>query len=499
MSCECSLTLGPLDFIPAFLCPTLSTIPALVSLPPLLRILKEAGLRFIQTKPFRYTAFAVLWCAVAVARGFGQYVDYPQTVGKTQQFSVARLPNGTRLDIEVRGRTEAQTAINSVSGNARVYELTRVRGAISIKPTSWISAYIQFQDAHALGLPLKFTASNMRDTFDLRQARLKIGSNKVSLIAGRQQLRFGDERLIGISDWTNVSRTFDGFDLRIGHKNRVDIFTQSVVDITPTAFDEHGAGLNLHGLYGTLKQLVPKTTLEPYLFVKALPRVKSQQSIYGDETEVTYGMRVSRDAHDNFDYVVEGILQRGSYSNNSIHAGAAYAKLRRTFMHAPWVPAIQGEYDYATGNPHRNPERVSTFDQLYPSDHNVFGLVDLFGWQNIKQVRVNLYLTPGRNLTVLVQQEFLNLASTKDAVYGGNGKVFMAPPPGGFISNDIGRGFDASLKYIYHDYWVLNAGVGHFSPGQALRPNGPPLTISYISLTYRFSMSKHPLNDFPAE
>jgi hypothetical protein len=62
-------------------------------------------------------------------------------------------------------------------------------------------------------------------------------------------------------------------------------------------------------------------------------------------------------------------------------------------------------------------------------------------------------------------------------------------PTGGFLSGDIGREFDASAKYVFlHDYMVMNVGVGHFSPGTLMRENahGAPLTIAYLSLTYRF-------------
>jgi hypothetical protein len=66
-------------------------------------------------------------------------------------------------------------------------------------------------------------------------------------------------------------------------------------------------------------------------------------------------------------------------------------------------------------------------------------------------------------------------------------------PTGGFSSADIGREFDASAKYVFlHDDMVMNVGVGHFSPGTLMRENahGPPLTIVYLSFTYRFKVER---------
>jgi hypothetical protein len=421
-----------------------------------------------------------------------QYLDYPQPVGKVQPLQSPDIPSWMTLDMELRGRTEGQTSIDYMSGNAQVYELTRVHGGIKVRPTKWMTAYLQFHDTHALGLPLQYVAANMRDTFDFRQAYLNFHVKHVSIFAGRQELKFGDERLVGISDWTNVSRTFDGFDARIGDKDRIDLFSASVVAIYPTALDMHTGGLNFHGAYGSIKSWLPHTTVEPYILVKAMPRVVSQEGNNGTETEVTPGIRVSDNMPGGFDYTVEGVLQRGSYANDSIHAGAAYGKAGYTSDSLPWKPRIQGEYDYATGNPHRNLQRISTFDQQYPSSHNAFGLVDLFGWQNIQQSRVNLSLTPTAHLTVLIQEEYLEVASKKDGVYSGSGSEFIKPPVGGFTTDNIGHGFDASMKYVYRQYFVVNAGVGHFSPGELMRANahGAPLTISYLSFTYRFKLNR---------
>jgi len=44
-----------------------------------------------------------------------------------------------------------------------------------------------------------------RDTFDFRQAYLRLDISKTTTFSGKAELRFGDERLIGISDWTNTT------------------------------------------------------------------------------------------------------------------------------------------------------------------------------------------------------------------------------------------------------------------------------------------------------
>jgi hypothetical protein len=82
--------------------------------------------------------------------------------------------------------------------------LTRVYGGPEVRPAKFLTGYIQFIDAHALGLPLQYVATNQPDIFDDRQAYLKFHLNKVEIFAGRQELKDGSERLVSISDWTNT-------------------------------------------------------------------------------------------------------------------------------------------------------------------------------------------------------------------------------------------------------------------------------------------------------
>ena len=150
-----------------------------------------------------------------------QYIEYPQIQGKVQPLHLSGVPKWVTFDGQLRGRTENQTSDDYISGNDQLYELTRVYGGMAIRPSEYLTGYIQFIDTHALGLPLKYTLANMRDTFDDRQAYLEFHVKQYSIIAGRQELKYGGERLVGISDWTNNSRTWDGFLGRIGDKNRL--------------------------------------------------------------------------------------------------------------------------------------------------------------------------------------------------------------------------------------------------------------------------------------
>ena len=434
-------------------------------------------------------AATVALCALSFP-GLAQQALYPQKEGIVQPFHNNDIPRWMTMDFELRGRTEEQTSLGYVSGKDRLYELTRVWGGMTVVPTKWLTVYGQFLDVHALGLPLRDTATNMRDNFDLRQVYLDFHYKPVQLVVGRQELRIGDERVVGISDWTNTSRTWDGAYLRIGNVNQLNIFTTSVVNIHPTSFDTQVPGLTFDGVHAKLATYVPHTDIEPFVLVYALHSVTSQQDMVGSQTEVTFGSYYSTQLPLGFESSGTGVLQRGSYSNDSIRSGAAIFRGGYKAKRLPWQPSLEAEYDYATGNTHTNLYSIGTYGQQYPSNHNAFGLVDLFGFQNIKQQRLSLQLTPHKDLLALIQVGSLHVATIHDSVYNGAGASLFVAPAGGYKSDGIGTEFDASAKYIYRKAFVTNIGVAHFFPGEVMTSenHGAPLTYVYLGFTYRFKL-----------
>ena len=420
-----------------------------------------------------------------------RYPDYPQTRGQADQIEAPLFPRSVLVDGEIRARLETQTAIRDQYNNSGTYLLTRIRTGLKVMPDRHLTFYGQVQDTHALGLPLQRASSNMRDTFDLRQGYVDLQGRGIQLIAGRQELKFGSERIIGVSDFTNNARSFDGFDLRLGNqKNKIDLFSTSVVSVHPTALDTHGPGLTFHGAYGSFTSLVPHANIQPFLLFHTLRSQAKNDGTAKKQLEITPGVEVTGTLPRNFDYTGMIAFQRGSRGSQSIRSGAGFMKLAYTEPRLLWSPRIGTEFDYATGNSPSHPLDKRTFDQEYPSNHDVFGLVDLFGFQNIQQVRINLDLAPSNYLTVLIQGSNLSLASRFDSIYDSSGSALRSSPALGFRSRGLGKEIDFSAKYLFRESVVLNVGYGHlFSKSSIKSDKGINSdSLGYMSLTYRFNL-----------
>jgi hypothetical protein len=402
------------------------------------------------------------------------------------------FPRWLRFSGEYRIRPEEHTAYSFARGADDGFVLSRLRLNIEVKPTPWFSTFVQAQDAEAGGIQPKHVTSSMKDVFDLRQAYLEFRSGEKGwfrLRIGRQELRYGQERLIGVSDWTNVTRVFDAVRLVIGtDKAHVDVFSSAVVVDYPTSFDTHPGGLTFHGIYGSFSDLVPKASIEPYLLWKAIPVVTSEEGKLGDENLWTYGFRWTGKTPRNFDYTVEAAKQGGNYSSDQIEAWGGYGIAGYSIPRLPLKPRLSVQYDYASGDNKKKDGIVGTFDQLYPSNHDVFGLVDLFGWRNIRQMRAGMSVKPIDRLNVNFDFRDLYLANGNDSLYGSTGSVLVKTPAAGALHDGIGQEPELSTTYLLRRNITIGAGYAYLFAGRFLTENSPGsrATIVYVFMTYKF-------------
>ena len=238
----------------------------------------------------------------------------------------AGLPSWLRFSGEFRNREEGRTGYGFTPGDNDAYGLTRVRIGFDILPNSWFHAFVQARDSEVIGANPQHVTSSMKDVFDLNQAYIELRNGEhawVSLKTGRQELVFGDERLIARSDWSNATRSFDAARLTLGRQDigaLLDVFAASVVKDYPTSLDRVQPGHNFYGVNLALTKLVPKASIEPYVYLKAVPSVTAVDKTTGDERLYTSGLRWAGIVPGGIDYRARYSVQSGHYADDAIHA-----------------------------------------------------------------------------------------------------------------------------------------------------------------------------------
>jgi len=113
---------------------------------------------------------------------------------------------------EVRSRSEWDAPGGAAA--ADLFSILRTRFAARVEPTAGISVALQLQDSRVLGTETNSRVASTVDQFDLHQGYLQLAgawrTSDLALRAGRQEIIFGNERLVGAANWTNTGRTFDG-------------------------------------------------------------------------------------------------------------------------------------------------------------------------------------------------------------------------------------------------------------------------------------------------
>lgn len=399
-------------------------------------------------------------------------------------------------------------AANGDGDNA--YLLLREKFHIGYTPCSWITVYGEARDSSAQNDDRKPSPDS--DTVDLYQAYLRLGDPKqfpVSLKLGRQELIYGDERLIGNGDWNNIPRSFDAVKLR--YENDffwADAFTALPVIPRDDRFNRANEHDLFSGVYASTKKLLPRTETQFYLLArnaspdsatfvtKALTGLASPRDIY------TFGGRVKSSPGEfgPWDFDAEAAYQCGRFKATAAsksldqQAVATHVAGGYTFAESFGKPRVGLEYNYASGDSDPTDDKHETFENLFPTNHKYYGYMDFVSWQNIHDLRFTTSIKPYAKLTLSGDVHAFILADNNDFFY----TVAGAPrTTGGYglkstAGNYVGTEIDLIATFTLKPYAVLQGGYGHFFVGDYVKNSLAPVGGSkdadwvYTQLVFNF-------------
>jgi hypothetical protein len=400
------------------------------------------------------------------------------------------MPDWLRLSGEYRIRAEGYEGASYTPENNQGYLLSRLHLNMDLK-VSWFRVFAQMEDARPLGNDAIPKASPYKDSADLHQAFVELGnmtSGRFSVRAGRQELIFGDQRVLGSANWLNTPRTFDAVRAAVNFgKIRVDAFSASVVNPVNGVFDHHKAGDDIHGLYGTISKVLPGATIEPYIFWRLARGLVTEEGTPGRRDTKTLAIRVSRKAGNGPDYTGHFLRQYGNIGADTVSAYAFNLAAGYTLKNAPLQPRVFVDWAYASGDKNARDGRNNTFDQLYPSGHGLYGIVDLFGWRNLSDVKTGVEIKPWKKTQLSAVTNSLYLANAHDGLYNGAGNLVVRKADGS-AGTHIGQELEGTGSYAFTRFLSAGAGYGHLFPGHFIKSatKGSSYNISYLMITYAF-------------
>lgn len=357
-----------------------------------------------------------------------------------------------------------------------------------------LRVFIQLQDARTfgaegttVGFAHGYDENSVTDMhqgyFDLR----KLFDLPLTVRVGRQEIIWGDHRVLGNFVWSNVGRTFDG--------GRFMWDTDEIhVEAIAARVDEDGftsadgsdnSDENMYAGQFAFKKLIPGALLELMYIsridednVSNIAVASGYSTPGGDSVEVhDFGFRLDGKVPnlDAIDYTLEMHGQFGDYGDQTQKAYAVAAKTGYTFKDMNWKPRFGFEYAHASGDDDPNDNDHETFDNLYPTNHmnGIYGFIDLLSWQNMHDFRVNAKVTPTNKLTVQVDYHYFLLDQAEDGWYLASAALATPRPVGGYDDDDddLGQEVDLTVSYqLYKNVGILG-GYSWFGAGDWIDNN----------------------------
>jgi len=330
---------------------------------------------------------------------------------------------------------------------------------------------------------------------DLLQAYLEYQWKSVAVRLGRQQLVYGDQRLLGHLGWKDVARTFDGFKVMY-HRDQfsVDVFAvhpSDIIAMTPSPVVPQGQSLvtwedrSLVGLYGTY-QSAKKAGVDVY-FINWSHRQKA--SVGKGRKINTYGMRGFGTWY-ALDVKFEAVFQSGDWVSQIRQSASAFS-IKAGYMFSTWRTRVGIEYDYSLGDDKTTVGTHRNFVFPFHTNHALYGEMDRFSWANMKDIILSVKTSPLYPLTMMLNVHFLSLDQAKGDWLNvvGTGTLFAGSPQ--YTQTKAGTEIDLKVAYkVAHVkglklvalYGIFNAGavVAERNAGRTDRATFGYLIANYV-------------------
>jgi hypothetical protein len=402
-----------------------------------------------------------------------------------------QLPHWISFGVEERLRFEGYHNSGFKLHNNDSYMLNRLRVQMNLLFTPWFKVVSQAQDARSFLQKPPYGPPNDVH-WDLKLAYAEFGDPEkhwISVRVGRQLINYNNT-IIADSEWRNQGRSYDAVVANLHYSRfRLGVFAASAVIPQISGITHHQEGNNIYGLYGHIGELVRHSTLEPFVLWRVQPSVAIETTAKvktGRQDEKAYGLRFKGLVARDLNYSYEAVVERGSDGPNSIHAWAQTFGGGYRFNNLIFHPRIFGQYDYASGDRSPNDGVHGTFDTMYPTTHDRFGIADQFGWQNIVAGRGGVTIEPHRRWTVTAQYLDFWLASATDYLYSNSGAPIVRDVSGK-SGTHVGEEFDVYTWLELNRHVNFGFGVGHLMPGGFLAgtTRGPTYNYPYFAINFK--------------
>lgn len=416
----------------------------------------------------------------------------------TFYFLLASMPllaqEPLQISGELRQRSEyRQNAdFDSRLGDEQIFVLQRLRLGLHWNFPNQLAAFVQMQDSRLWGE--EGSTTQPLDNTDVHQAYFemqRLAGKPLRVRLGRQEMKFGSQRLVGVNDWNNVGRAFDALRLTYGeHATTLDLWLAQIRDKNAATIDGNQEFAGAFFSSGSAATRVFDAYAAWLIDDRDFPIGSSS----GEALFLgTCGVRLAGVLRQRLEYEAEGVYQTGKHGNLDVNAFGVILQ-GKIKLGQKWLPKIGASYKFGSGDENPNDGKLQTLSTLFPTVHGQFGAADYAGWSNIADVMFLTEISPAPALRATARLHYLRLAHGNDAWYLARGFTFdkraetlLPARPGESI--ELGYNFDLQVDYDFREQVGLSLGVSRFFAGDFIKAGNPEADDSnwgYFSIKIRW-------------
>jgi Alginate export len=387
---------------------------------------------------------------------------------------------------EERTRWEQKFGVNFGKSINQQDMLSRLRIGCGVAPASWLTVYAMGQDAR---VPFygPLAPNTMRDPMALQEAYIKLFDQTETGFGatfGRSMLDYGESRVIGTPQWTNVSRSYDQGRMYYRlPKARFEVLMVSPVKLLPGDFNTPDLGERIWGTYDVFTHLWHGASVDAYALRHSQNKIGGWTGAGTLGTD-SFGGRLYGPLPAGLAYSFEGIGQTGQMGLLTQRAYAWFAGVSQKMAPFNKTLTSSAEYKVASGTK-LGATNSATYDQLAPANHDKFGQLDLFGWRNLKTFKTleSLGITKALAFNEMYSNDWL--FSAADSLYNSQGSS-IAISKKGTAGTHVGQELDSFMTYAWRNH-TFGAGVGYFFDGQFVENATLHINPRYMYLFQQYS------------
>jgi Alginate export len=307
----------------------------------------------------------------------------------------------------------------------------------------------------------------------------------LSIRLGRQELSYGNNRLLTFREGPNNRLAFDAAVVKLQIPDlRIDLLVATPVFQKPAIADDATFQEIITGVYVTKTLVAKKVFLDFHTLYFESDRIK-YNLVSAKEKRVSTGARIfSRKTKLN--YELEASYQIGGFNGLKINAFAlAYDVKYRFLPKSRLTIGLAG--NYITGDKNRTDDQLNTYNLLYSKPS--FGLAAPIGAANIVNFNPYIQVSPVKKLQLLAGVYLLSRQSNQDGIYSPNmiqtrpnrPDVLFATP-----SKKIGMQYVFEAGYQINKQWAFYLDTAYFTASTFTKATGKGLPVGFYGFKTSF-------------